>query len=468
MQYRLSSYMIVSDRLKNGGYAVLNGLSGTVELISESLFQVLQRVLETNDSHVLYIENDLLPPDVFQLFIRRGLLIGINHDEEREYARIMASSLHKVSSEHPSAVIVPDLDCNYRCVYCFEKSLQSGLKGRKTKMNKQDIDAVYRSIDQIELEIGPINKTISLFGGEPLLSANKSVVEYIIECGQQRGHNIFASTNGHDLDAYINSLGSDKIEHLQITLDGPPSIHNKRRITLDGSPSFERIVKNIHHAIDLTDVAITLRVNLDEGNFSSFSDLLHIFDQAGWLSNDRVSVKVAMVGQRDGNGSLVPILDINNARRELATIVEPYPSVAIGYPQSHFVFEGFYALISGNTYRLRGAHCTASSGGFVFLPDGTISACWESLGEECSYIGRYSADGLSLDTDKVKQWFGRSADKIDGCLDCKYCLLCAGGCAQQAKSKTGDPYQPYCEDFKETYPWVLAEAVETFLTSQNL
>ncbi|MCL2137271.1 MAG: SPASM domain-containing protein [Coriobacteriia bacterium] len=465
---RLSSYTILSDRLRNGGYAVFNGLTGTIDMVNENLMRAFQSIIKNKPPQDRFIESDLLPPDILSSFLNRGHITELSHAAEREYARSVSQITHEYASKQPSIVIVPDLDCNYRCVYCFERSLQSGLKGRKTKMDMATVDHVFQSIKEIGSDIGLSGQTISLFGGEPMQASNLQIVEYIVSLGRSLGCSFAATTNGHDLDAFIPLLGSEQIETVQITVDGPPAIHDKRRIALDGSSSFERIVANVQRVLKDSDVLITLRVNLDDQNYPYFNDLLDICDKQGWLADERILVNAALVDQKDARGKVVPLLDINNVRNDLSQLVDQYPSLKIGSQQENLRNDVFTTLLSKQAFMPRSCYCSASCGSYVFLPDGTISSCWESVGEECSYIGKYSEQGLLLDQEKAAYHFGRSVDRIDACLDCQYCLVCGGGCAQMAETNCGDLYQPYCGDLKETFPWVLAEAVDGFLRLQGL
>ena len=463
MMLRLSSYFILSDRLKDGGYAVLSGLSGAIELINDDLYRLFDELIRTGDPHELYIEESMLPPDILATFLKRGHITYISHEEERAYLENVAAILHESAIEHPGVVIVPNMDCNYRCVYCFEKPLQTKLQSGKTMMDKDNVDAVYRSISQLESKVGKISETITLFGGEPLMSANRDIVQYIVEKGLERGLRFSAITNGHDLSLFMPLLGKNGIKRLQITIDGIKSVHDKRRISLDKCSSYERIVGNMRKAVAETDVQITIRINLDRDNFQSFGALIDDFKKEGWLNNKRIFINAAIVELRDNEGAVFSSQDINIIRAELSSLIKDYSNIAIGSEQSANGDIVFYSLLSGKPYSLRSCYCAASSGMYIFLPNGNISACWESLDDECGLIGCYSQNGLQLDDSKSQRFFGRSAAKIPACADCKYCLVCAGGCPLHAKYNSGDIYSPHCGDFPQTYAWVLADAVQKFL-----
>jgi len=465
---RLSSYFILSDRLNNGGYALLNGLSGAIEFLNEEMYQLLLRITLTGHPHQLYIDEKAIPDELVETYLKRGHLTQLSHEEERKLLIEKAALLHEAESSRPTVVIAPDIDCNYRCVYCFERPLQAGLKTRKTKMDREEVDAVYQAIGQLESSVGPTSGRIVLFGGEPLQMANKELVYYIVEQGCQKGLRFAAITNGHDLQEFLELLGEDKIDTLQITIDGPPHIHDKRRISLDGSSSFEKIIANMRRAIEETAVRITVRVNLDKENYPAFAELISIFARENWLNNERVLINAAIVYEKDASGAVSPLQDVDTMRTELLPLVHEYANVEIGSSQANQSDSVLSSLLLGQPFSLRSSYCAASCGMYVFLPDSKISCCWESLGEENAYIGTYSAYGLELDEDKTRYRFGRSAAKIPQCADCKYCLLCAGGCSQYAETNYHDIYKPHCDDFPQTYAWVLADAVENFLKANGL
>jgi uncharacterized protein len=101
---------------------------------------------------------------------------------------------------------------------------------------------------------------------------------------------------------------------------------------------------------------------------------------------------------------------------------------------------------------------------YIFLPDGNIHACWDSIGNECSRIGDYNTDkALQLDDEACNNWFGRSVAKIPECVACKYCLVCGGGCPQYAQYNSGSLYKPFCNNFQMTYPRVLSNAVDRYI-----
>jgi uncharacterized protein len=136
-------------------------------------------------------------------------------------------------------------------------------------MDARHVPAIFYAIGQIiELHSTPVNllrKHIVLYGGEPLAKRNFDVVNRLVSAGNALGFHFSAITNGHDLNDYLGLLGTNGIRDLQISIDGPKKIHDKRRVSLDGTSSFEKIVANIFQVLDASDAIINLRVHVDAG-----------------------------------------------------------------------------------------------------------------------------------------------------------------------------------------------------------
>src|SRR5205085_660783 len=123
-----------------------------------------------------------------------------------------------------------------------------------------------------------------LLGKENLLSLSDQFIQRCTDAGVQYDAGIV--TNGYLLDEKLcKQLKERKVNDAQITLDGPPEIHDKMRPLIDGGSSFWRIVKNLHHAIKY--LHIRIRVNIDRKNFDRVEDLFKILENEGLASKLR-------------------------------------------------------------------------------------------------------------------------------------------------------------------------------------
>jgi len=458
---RLSSYAILSTRLENGGYALLGGLSGAMDIISEDLYGILHERQDSEDCHRVFFEDGFFPDELEKQFLERGHFTALPHEAEREKLAAAAGAMHERSRMSPSFTIVTDTDCNYRCVYCFEKHLQHS-PGERTAMEPGNVPAVYRAIEEISGG-NPQDRRIALYGGEPLNAKNRDIVFSIVEAEQAKSFSFSAITNGHCLDAFLPLLGKGGIEEIQVTLDGPRKIHDKRRVALDGSSSCDRIIANLRRVAEETDTEIHVRVNADQENAGSLAALFADLEAEGLLGYpQRIIFYVSPVFGGDA--------PLGNAGVEdaLEKLKGSYPALHVGSPRRYDGDAILHGLLEQAPYRLKSAYCGAATGSYIFLPDGTIASCLEALGKEHNAIGRYSEHGAALGGEAHDLWRNRSAANIPQCLECKYCLVCCGGCPVQAMERHGTLYAPDCGDFPQTFPAILADAAERFLAANQV
>lgn len=111
------------------------------------------------------------------------------------------------------------------------------------------MDRAYQAMLEFEPNTELHSKKIILYGGEPLLKQNKEIIKYIVSKGNNHGYHFTAITNGYDLEHFIDLLSPDKINHLQISIDGTEEKHNNRRTHFSDGKSFQKIMNNIVFAL---------------------------------------------------------------------------------------------------------------------------------------------------------------------------------------------------------------------------
>lgn len=480
---RFSSYTILTDRLPGGDYGILNGITGALDLIPDEYGDPLRAafsdskqrrqaaaVFEPARADALLRS---LPADQIAEFLERGHVTDLSISEEGDLVADIAQAVHDKQALLPQFMIVPNLDCNYRCTYCFERPLQKGLRTLGSEithasgnvvMTSRHITAAFRGIEQILTDLGrPLGGQIILYGGEPLDAANRDIVYEIVHEGIRRQFVFAVITNGHDLHEFLPLLGINKVEQVQISIDGPKQVHDRRRIHLGGESSFERILKNVPLALQVTDAEIQLRVHVDPANIHLFEETLGIFGREGWLNHPRVIIYANTVYEKDEFGNVRSRIGNTQIHAYLRQLTAAYSNVCTSAPAVHSrrAFERVFAL--GERLQVTGTYCAANTGNYIFAPDGYLYACWESIGKSCSRLGSYLPDaGVCLDDAAVQKWFQRSVAQIPECLTCAYALVCGGGCAQYAEYNQGTPFKPYCDDFQGVFSSTLAEQVADY------
>lgn len=485
--FRFSSYSIVSSPLPGGGYTILNSISGAIDLISDDIGTTLNHAFRDRTSTAPWIIDDELttaiiadlPVETFNDFVDRGHLTKFTREAERELVREIAQATHDAQKKYPHFMIVPTLDCNYRCTYCFERPIQNKLSivdsdinyhSKNVVMTFDHISAIFSSISQIKREEkAKLGGQIILYGGEPLEASNLTVVNAIVNSGVEAGFCFAAITNGHDLDHYEHLLGTGKIETIQISIDGPKAIHDSRRIHIGRESSFEKIVANITSALESTDVEIQLRVHLDPANIDAFESVLLYFHKRGWTNNPRFIIYANTVYEKDKHGHVAARIETGELGNRLRAITRRFKNVFTSGPAVHGARTLNEIFETGERFQAKGTYCSANIGNYIFAPDGHMYACWESVGKPCSRIGTYFGEGgLIFDEEKKTHWFSRSVALIPECLECSFALVCGGGCAQYSEYNKGDLYKPYCDDFQRLFSNLLADELDLYLDQNHI
>src|SRR5262249_8819925 len=150
------------------------------------------------------------------------------------------------------------LGCNFDCPYCFE--------AKHPSVMGTDVEAAI--LDTLVDQLPHITTfSVNWFGGEPLVGIRPllSLSDKFIDCCDKSGVSYSASitTNGYLLDEKrCKELHARRISHVQVSLDGPPDIHDKMRPLVSGRGTFRTIVENLHHAIRYFPVSV--RINTDQ------------------------------------------------------------------------------------------------------------------------------------------------------------------------------------------------------------
>ena len=112
--------------------------------------------------------------------------------------------------------------------------------------------------------------------------------------------------------------------------------------------------------------------------------------------------------------------------------------------------EGFFRQTDGvRPWRL--SYCEATNGSsFCFAPNGTITTCLTYVGRGDCTIGTFDETGVRVDKERLSAWTKRDPFRMPGCADCKYLLLCGGGCPVKSLERFEDIQCNVCSDIERT------------------
>lgn len=466
---RASSYCIVV-RLPGEERALLfHGYSGAVDLVHEKVVELLdepRRDIRRGGSKA--------SEATIALLTKRGYLTDRSPVEEQEFVRELGERVHRVSRRHAPAgfLIIPTYSCNLRCPYCYEKTLRRhGTEWMEKCMDRETADAAFEAMDRIHPGSGK-RKSLSFYGGEPLQRENRAIVEHIFQRALEKGFTAFSAiTNGVDLDQYLDLLGPERrIRFIQVTLDGPPEVHDQRRFFADGSGTFHRIIENITKALE-TQVQVSVRVNVDRSNLEGLAALRAILRERGWdrqanfraycspvhgsLDGCRVAHRESFEGHLDMQRAIEQTLQDRGEPLEVYAVTNTLTRVLV----AHLRHEGIPRWKTG--------FCGSNMAMHLLDPHGDIYPCWEVVGHVEHRIGRYEKGSVWMEPIQAEKWHERSVVRVRGCLECAYLFFCGGGCEAVAYQKRGFLDGPECSDFPEIFQRAALKAYAEFLRNRE-
>ena len=308
--------------------------------------------------------------------------------------------------------IIPTLNCNFACTYCYEKD-KRGLMSNEVAESLLDFvnDKILR--DNIQY------LDVHWYGGEPLLAFDliEDLSENFIKICEERGiyYQAMMVTNGFLLDNIkVKRLRDQHLTFLQITIDGPKNVHDQRRFLKGRRGSFDTIIKNLLYASKYFKVAI--RVNVDRENAASLNELLEYLQSIGLHKNKNITIYCERAW-----GAL------SCRKKTIEFSREEFTNISCSFNEK-VLTTGFKIDLP---FIVRDAYCVADKlNGFVINYDGSILKCWEDLEDEKEMINMKIGtvkDGIT-NLNKFSGWMNISPFEDPECVDCEILPLCMGGC----------------------------------------
>lgn len=411
-----------------------------------------------------------LDPRAVETLRQRGYLTDLTPEQEEKKFERIATRLHEVNvRQPPQYMFMPTYQCNLRCPYCFQDHMRTdpSFAHLLRFMTSATVDRIYAAFPAIEeahgVEVGAkVSRKIGFFGGEPLLERCRPIVTYIIEKALALGPaNFWAVTNGTELESYGDLLGPEGLSMLQITIDGPPDEHDKRRIYADGAGSFSRIAKNIDLALS-KGVYISIRLNIDRDNIHQLPALAEVFSQQGWTSHPSFSAYTAPIRAENEKTDGARTFDTWELDQALTEMMEEHESLAfLQRPDDMIKFNSRQIFGSQQPVlpTFKESFCSAHTRMYIFDAFADIYACWEKTGDKRIRMGCVGPNGeLEMNVVINQLWRSRTVASNPTCKKCRYALHCGGGCAVLAQGKTGRFHSNFCDGYASRFRANVAEA----------
>ncbi len=269
-----SRHNLVFDTVKEDRHLILNPLSGAMDFFDSGAVHLLNGAHEPEAQRAW--------PEFFDYCKGRGYLYEAPSDENLRLKQVFEQAREFHDSEPLRVQIYPTFLCNLRCTSCFQSHK---MHDRAAVVQPEVIESMFHAISVFQDILGKSQPPIlSLFGGEPLIDRRnqREAIGRVLNLTREKGYRVRITTNGVHLGAYAKLLCEYPIDYIQVTLDGPREVHDRRRVFASGRGSFDRIVDSIDRAV-AESLRIVIRVNIDRENVSLLPPLARFIRRKGWL-----------------------------------------------------------------------------------------------------------------------------------------------------------------------------------------
>lgn len=231
-----SSYYNILTDLESGEFLLYNTDTEAMVVLSREEKEEYERICS----------GDLNAGALFDSLLLNRFILEEPEEEaawlEYEYEK------YKFNNRLFELVIAPTIDCNFRCAYCYEHK-------RPGFMGKEVQDALLRFVDESYAQQPFREFRVTWYGGEPLLGPE--IIEYLsrgfLDFCEQHGVAYHAAlmTNGSLADKeMMDRMYACGVKSVQVTFGGKGKVHDRERVSVDGSPSFRSIWDNTNRMLD--------------------------------------------------------------------------------------------------------------------------------------------------------------------------------------------------------------------------
>lgn len=323
--------------------------------------------------------------------------------------------------------VLPTTDCNARCYYCYEHSMEKVTMDTKTAQDTAQFILNNRShkTDSVRL---------SWFGGEPLY--NSAVIDLICGVLQSAGIEYKSEmvSNGFLFDDIMVTKAVDlwHLDAVQITLDGTETVYNRVKAYRDcGENAYQRVIDNIRKLLN-TGIEVIIRLNICENNIDDLNSLVSELDNLKALNKPYVYSRLLFEYQYEDLAA--KNTELLNRQKELG---ERLCTMGL-YSKEH------------DEKSLRIFCCMADDPkSVIIMPNGELRSCehfplsapWGSIYENKNKMTARIADTKGTGTTSPSEYWSEEYCREADCDDCtlypfcirlRHCFVEAGHCKRDS------------------------------------
>ncbi|WP_329007698.1 radical SAM protein [Micromonospora rifamycinica] len=249
--------------------------------------------------------------------LREALAVVPADADERD----LTLARNRKANSEPSRVhlsLLPTAYCNMGCSYCGQAHSRGGLGSN----HRDQVRArVLRAITAADTRIARVD----WFGAEPMIgyAVIRDLAPTFVAAAAERDvtYQSCLVTNGslltaEKLDELIRRCG---VTHVEVTVDGPPEVHDTHRPLKNGGSSFWKIVGTLREAVSepaYRGTEFRFRTNVDRANQESISRYIDLMARQGF-QKPNVSFSIVPVHSWGNDVSNIEVSRRDFARTEI-------------------------------------------------------------------------------------------------------------------------------------------------------
>lgn len=418
----------------NGKYIVLDIASGSVHLVDEIVYKLLDDFLDLDRSQLIEkyskeFDSEKLEEAIEEIeyLINEDLLFS--EDEHFKLPQYNKENIVKAMCLHVAH------DCNLRCKYCFAS--QGDFKGDRSLM---DYETGKKALDFLLKNSGNRkNLEVDFFGGEPLM--NFDLVKKLVKYGREeekkynKHFRFTITTNGMLLNEEIEDFINENMDNVVLSIDGRKSINDEMRPTINDKGSYDIIVPKFQELISKRgDKDYFIRGTFTNENLDFSKDLKDFYD-SGFK---KTSIEPVVTDEKEPYAIREEHLDkILNEYEKMSKDYIELRKKDKDFSFFHFIID----LSQGPCIVKRTVGCGAGSEYVAVTPQGEIYPCHQFVGEKEFLLG--DVDRGIVNTELRDTFKNSNVYTKEDCPTCWARYYCSGGCHANAYYSNNDLSKPY-------------------------
>lgn len=347
--------------------------------------------------------------ETYKKLIEAGFLVPDDKDEfaqlEEEYQKeITSSSVYDLT-------LLPTLDCNLRCWYCFEKHIVG------SRLSEEIQTKIINHVKYVfEKKSSLSHLSVELFGGEPLLYFKEELYPLLLKIKTYvesigKSVSFFFVTNAVCITEEEIPLFKTLGANFQISIDGYKEKHDKIKFVpgKQRNGTYDQVIRTIYQLTEqIENVFINLRVNYDDETLLHIDELMKDLIK---VNRNKIRIHLERVWQTGKN------LNPNN--------------ILLKNKINLFILNGFnvsYMNLSRRSYSCKSSKENQATISY----DGTVYKCTGRDFNDALAEGRLEDNGSILwNEEKLNKRLAIHTFDNPQCRECKFLPLCWGPCNQK-------------------------------------